>query len=216
MTGTDPVSAAPLSVVFVREVDWQHEAAVALRRVLASELQLRYGGHLGQAAAAVASSVDVSALAYTGVAFASDGLPVGHAALCWNSGDLELRAMCVTPFGQPAETGAAVLAAAENAARRLRAQRIIVFTRDGDPVSWYRQARYELILRPVPYQLIRFPRCYGKEVAGTTSRVSVTVVEKTDRAGRPAPGLQSPGDGAGGLPGDRAGHAARRLPPDRH
>jgi GNAT superfamily N-acetyltransferase len=209
MPGSDPSSPAQLSGVSVREVDWQHEAAVALRKVLASETQLRYGDQLSsRGAAAVACSIDVSALAYTGVAFAADGLPIGHAALCWNSDDLELRAMCVTPFCQPAATGAALLAAAENAARRLGAKRVIVFARDRDPVSWYRQAQYELIPRPAPHGFIRFSQCYGKVIASTKAQGAVTVVERPGRAARVTPKLQFSRDEAGGSVD------AASLPPD--
>jgi hypothetical protein len=210
MPGTDPFSAAQLGSVCVREVDWQHEAAVALRKVLASETQLRYGDQLSsRAAAALACSIDVSTLAYTGVAFAADGLPIGHAALCWNSDHLELRAMCVTPFGQPAATGAALLAAAENAARRLGARGIIAFARDRDPVSWYRQAQYELIARPAPHEFIRSSRCYGKVIASTSDRGTVTVVEQPGRAARVTPQSQFSSGNAGGSP------AAGSLPPDK-
>ncbi len=201
MPGSDPFSAAPLSSVSVREVDWQHEAAVALRKVLASETQLRYGDRLSsRGAAAVACSIDVSTLAYTGVAFAADGLPIGHAALCWNSDSLELRAMCVTPFCQPAATGAALLAAAENAARRLGAKRVIVFARDRDPVSWYRQAQYELIPRPARHEFLRFSRCYGKVIASTRAQGTVTVLEGPGRTARATSKLRVSRDEAGGPP----------------
>jgi hypothetical protein len=61
--------------VTVREVAWHHLAAVALRESLAAEML--YSGP-------PQSPASGGAVAYTGVAFTPEGLPVGHAALRWN------------------------------------------------------------------------------------------------------------------------------------
>jgi GNAT superfamily N-acetyltransferase len=150
------------AVVTVREVAWHHLAAVALREELAAELLLRsadrIAGQPGEAPARVA---------YTGVAFTQDGLPVGHAALRWNDDDIELQRMYVTPPYRGSGTAAALLAAAEQAARELRVRRIVLRASDQQPGAdpdWER-AGYRRLRGSAPAQ------CFVKVIAGGREQV---------------------------------------------
>jgi GNAT superfamily N-acetyltransferase len=128
----------PAEAVTVREVAWHHLAAVALRESQAAEMLVGYSGR-PQGPAAEALSPGAGAVAYTGVAFTPEGLPVGHAALRWNDDDIELRRVYVTPPYRCSGTAAALLAAAEEAARALHVRRIILRPGDqqfGDARFW--------------------------------------------------------------------------------
>jgi GNAT superfamily N-acetyltransferase len=107
--------------ITVREVSWHHLAAVALREALAGEMLIRDAdAMLGAGGPAAVFGADGGTVAYTGVAFTADGLPVGHTALRWNAGDVELAGVYVVPAHRDSGVTAALLAAAETAARGLR------------------------------------------------------------------------------------------------
>jgi GNAT superfamily N-acetyltransferase len=130
-----------MDIVNVREVAWHHLAAVALRESLAAELLYsgRSDGLPGQAPARRGGVV-----AYTGVAFTPEGLPVGHAALRWSDDEVELQQVYVTPPYRRSGTAAALLAAAEDAARALHARRILLRPDDQQPEDdrFWEQAGY--------------------------------------------------------------------------
>jgi GNAT superfamily N-acetyltransferase len=134
----------PADIVTVREVAWHHLAAVALRESLAAELL--YSGWSaslpGQTPARRGGVV-----AYTGVAFTPEGLPVGHAALRWSDDDVELQQVYVTPSYRGSGTAAALLAAAEDAARALDARRILLRPDDQQPgeARFWEQAGYKSV-----------------------------------------------------------------------
>lgn len=160
----------PADAVTVREVAWHHLAAVALRESLAAEML--YSGRpqsLTSGPRWAASPADSGgAVAYTGVAFTQEGLPVGHAALRWNDDDIELQRVYVTPRHQGSGTAAALLAAAEEAARALHVRRIILRPSDqqpGDAAIWER-AGYTRITSVPPCQSAHGSQCFEKVIAG--------------------------------------------------
>jgi len=118
----DLVARIPGPAVTVREVPWHHLAAVALREALAGEMLVRDAAALlGPGGRAKLFGADAATVAYTAVAFTEEGLPAGHAALRWNGSDLELAGVYVLPAYRDSGVTPALLAAAEAAARGLRA-----------------------------------------------------------------------------------------------
>jgi GNAT superfamily N-acetyltransferase len=145
--------------VTVREVAWHHLAAVALRETLAAEML--YSGP-------PQSPASGGAVAYTGVAFTPDGLPVGHAALRWSDDDIELQRVYVTPPHRGSGTAAALLAAAEEAARALLVRRIILRPGDqqaGDAAIWER-AGYTRVVSVRPCPPAHASQCFEKVITG--------------------------------------------------
>ena len=124
-TSADSLLSVPGAEITVREVPWHHLAAVALREALAGEMLLRgaepFAGH-GELAALFGAHAET--VAYTGVAFTNEGLPAGYAALRWTGDDVELAGLYVVPGHRDSGVSAALLAAAETAARGLRASRL--------------------------------------------------------------------------------------------
>lgn len=121
--GSGAISGSPGGVT-VREVPWHHLAAVALREALAGEMLLRDADAVrSPGGLATVFGADAETVAYTAVAFTDDGLPVGHTALRWNGGDVELAAVYVVPAHRGSGVTAALMSAAESAARGLRAGR---------------------------------------------------------------------------------------------
>jgi GNAT superfamily N-acetyltransferase len=160
--------------VTVREVAWHHLAAVALRESLAAEMLVRYSGRpAGLAAETPAQSA--GAVAYTGVAFTPEGLPVGHAALRWNDDDVELQRVYVTPPYRGSGTAAALLAAAEDAARTLRVRRIILRPGDQEPgdARFWERAGYTCVAVIPPFPSALAPYCLEKVIGGTLPHADV-------------------------------------------
>ncbi len=149
--------------VTVREVGWHHLAAVALREALAAEMLLHSADRL-QTLAGEGPANGAGTVAYTGVAFTQEGLPVGHAALRWNDDDVELHRVYVTPSCRGSGTAAALLAAAEEAARGLHVRRIILRTSDQQPdaVLVWERAGYT----PVPGYSPHVSGCLEKVITG--------------------------------------------------
>jgi GNAT superfamily N-acetyltransferase len=149
------------------EVGWHHLAAVALRESLAAEMLMRSSGR-PQVSASDAHAQCRGAVAYTGVAFTPEGLPVGHAALRWNDDDIELQRVYVTPPHRGSGTAAALLAAAEEAALALHVRRIILRPGDqlpGDAAIWER-AGYTRIASVAPWQSAHASLCFEKVITG--------------------------------------------------
>jgi GNAT superfamily N-acetyltransferase len=117
----------------------------------------RTGETIGQGAGTVA---------YTGVAFTPEGLPVGHAALRWNQDDIELQRVYVTPAYRGSATAAALLAAAEEAARALRVRRITVRPADQQPdaAGFWERAGFTCVATSPACQSAP-PPCFEKVIA---------------------------------------------------
>ena len=160
----------PSDAVTVREVAWHHLAAVALRESLAAEMLVRYCGQ-PQSLMGEAPAHGAGAVAYTGVAFTAEGLPVGHAALRWNDDDIELQWVYVTPPHRGSGTAAALLAAAEEAARAMHVRRIILRPSDEqlDDARFWEGAGYMRVASVPLSQGARASACFEKLITDDAS-----------------------------------------------
>jgi GNAT superfamily N-acetyltransferase len=157
--------------VTVRAVEWGDPAAVALRDAMVEEMTARYADRFRDPGdLARGMGVEAGTVAYTGVAFTGEGLPVGHLALRPLDGDIELKRMYVAPSHRGTGVSAALLAAAEEAARALGARRIILQTGDRQPdaVRLYRREGYTPIPIFPPYDRLPFSQCFEKVIGGTS------------------------------------------------
>lgn len=166
----DPVHPRVLRPPQIRvvSVDYDHPAASALRAAMAREVGHRYADRLEELGAhAEALGVRSATVAYTALALTGDGLPIGHLALRRAGGDVELKRMYVAPPYRGGGAAVALLRAAEDAARRLGAGRIILQTGDRQPdaVRLYEREGYRPIPVFPPYQKLWFSRCYGKALS---------------------------------------------------
>jgi GNAT superfamily N-acetyltransferase len=153
----------------IREVGWDDAVGEALRTTMELEMRLRYADRLAEFIAqavdhAEVLGVDADHVAYVGVAYDEDGLPLGHAALRWTGDDLELKRMYVAPSHRGKGVSTALLAGAEDAARALGVSRVILQTGDRQPdaVRLYEREGYTRIPTFSPYEWIRFSICMEK------------------------------------------------------
>ena len=155
----------PADVVTVREVAWHQLAAVALRESLAAEMLVRYSGR-PQSLAGEAPAQGGGAVAYTGVVFTPEGLPVGHAALRWNDNGVELQRVYVTPPYRGSGAAAALLAAAEEAARAQYVGRIILRSSDQHPddARFWERAGYTRVASIPRGQSAHVSQCFEKVI----------------------------------------------------
>lgn len=155
------------SPVTVHEVSWADPAAVALRAAMAREMEHRYADRLAEPGGrdmTTTVGVDAGGVAYVAVARTGQNRPVGHAALRWNDGDLELKRMYVSPSHRGTGVSVALLTAVEDAARGLGGRRIILQTGDRQPdaVRLYERAGYTRIPVFPPYERLTFSTCMEK------------------------------------------------------
>lgn len=164
MTGPARQRTSPVTV---HEVTWADPAAVALRAAMESEMRHRYADRLAEPGGrdiTTTVGVDAGQVAYVAVARTGQGVPVGHAALRWNDGDLELKRTYVVPSHRGTGVSVALLRAVEEAARALGAGRIILQTGDRQPdaVRLYERAGYTRIPIFPPYEGLTFSTCMEK------------------------------------------------------
>ncbi|MFG1874407.1 GNAT family N-acetyltransferase [Sphaerisporangium sp. NPDC049003] len=158
-------TAAPTTTV--RGVAYDDPAAVALREAMGQELRARYAdrladpGHLPRG-----MDVDSATVAYTGVAYSAEGVPVGHLLLRRAGADLELKRMYVAPGHRGTGVSTALLSAAEAAARGLGAARVILQTGDRQPdaVRLYEREGYTPIPIFPPYEPLPYSHCFEKVI----------------------------------------------------
>ncbi|GAB3960637.1 GNAT family N-acetyltransferase [Micromonospora vulcania] len=131
---------------------------------MTGELRQRYADrpddpiHLPPAQALAAGS-----MAFTGVAYTAEAIPVGHAALRWHGPDLELKRMYVLPAYRGRGVAEILLDAASEAAGQLGAARIVLQTGDRQPdaVRRYERAGYRPIPVFPPYDVLPYSRCFA-------------------------------------------------------
>jgi GNAT superfamily N-acetyltransferase len=145
--------------VHVESVDWHDAAAVALREAMTAELRVRYADRFDDRV-----GVEAGTVVYTGVAYTAERLPVGHAALRRLGEDLELKRMYVVPAHRGTGVSVALLAAAEQAAARLGAHRLLLHTGDRQPdaVRLYEKSGYTRVPVFPPYETQSCSLCFQK------------------------------------------------------
>jgi GNAT superfamily N-acetyltransferase len=144
---------------------WDDAPAVALRGAMSAEMGLLYADRIAaRAEPPPGPGAEAASIAWTGVAYAAGRVPVGHAALRRLDADLELKRMYVAPTHRSAGVGSALLAAAERAAARLGAGRIVLQTGDRQPdaVRRYEKCGYTRIPIFGPYRAMPHSRCFQK------------------------------------------------------
>ncbi|MDN3351994.1 GNAT family N-acetyltransferase [Actinomadura sp. DC4] len=151
----------------VHEVTWADPDAAALRAAMESEMADRYADRIaasGGREIAKVNGLDADHVVWVGVARTEQDGPVGHAALRWNDGDLELKRMYVAPSHRGTGVSSALLTAAEDAARALGGRRIVLQTGDRQPdaVRLYERAGYAHIPIFPPYERLTFSTCMAK------------------------------------------------------
>ncbi|EIV92384.1 GNAT family N-acetyltransferase [Frankia sp. QA3] len=161
-------------MIHIESVDWDDPAAVTLRSAMVAEMRLRYADRLASRPPAPGPDIVAKTVAYTGVAYTTDRLPVGHAALRWLGDDLELKRMYVVPSHRGRWVSARLLAAVEQAARRLGAGRIVLQTGDRQPDAERVYARTGYTRIPIfsPYEALTHSRCFQKILVGADAHVS--------------------------------------------
>jgi GNAT superfamily N-acetyltransferase len=162
------VAVQPVTVV---EVPWLDAAAVALRDAMAEEMHARYADRMRGGGVPAVLRVDDDAVAYTGVARDGAGRPVGHVAMRWLRGDLEVKRVYVTPEARGTGVAAALMVAAERAALVLGAARIVLQTGDRQPdaVRLYEKTGYTPVPVFAPYDELPFSLCFAKPLTTPAS-----------------------------------------------
>lgn len=160
--------AQPRTHLITRAVEWNHPDAVALRDAMAAEVGPRYADRDALMARTGANAVDEDAVHRTFVVYRrdADGVEqaVGHAALRWNGGDLELKRMFVHTDHRGTGVSAALLLASESAARDQGLGRLILQTGDRQPdaVRLYEKSGYTRIPVFAPYDALPFSITFEK------------------------------------------------------
>ncbi|REE95041.1 GNAT family N-acetyltransferase [Thermomonospora umbrina] len=160
-----------MSGVVVRPVSWADPSAVALRDAMDAELRRRCVDRLARARPAGEArleSLEVEAehIAWVGVAYAEDGMAIGHGALRRVEDALELKRMYIRPEYRGTGAARMLLTALEDAAGSLGATRIILQTGDRQPeaVRLYERAGYARIPVFPPYEWMSFAICMEKAI----------------------------------------------------
>ena len=177
MTMVDEVPGVrPVTVV---RVEWADPRAVHLRRALDREMTERYTGRHDDdpdfaAKAAVAFAVDAPSVATTFLALDADGAAVGHAALRWLRGQLEVKRVIVLPQARGKGVARALMDAAERVARELGASALILQTGDRQPdaVALYERIGYRPIPIYEPYRAITNSLCFEKPLIAPDESVT--------------------------------------------
>jgi len=157
--------------IVIKEVSWDDPDAVTLRAAMSQEMDERYRDRMsgyGEQRAAVLEALSVSddTVVYVAVAYTPDGDPVGHAALRRHGADIELKRMYVTPGQRGRGVSQALLVAAEDAARALGADRLVLQTGDRQPdaITLYERAGYARIPVFPPYEVLDQSICMARDL----------------------------------------------------
>lgn len=157
----------PAPTIIVRDVLWEDPGGAVLRAELAAEICTRYADRLDDPTRrpSIMVPVDPDTIAYTGVAYRA-GEPVGHIALRRHRRDVEIKRMYVVPEWRGRGVATALLSAADAAAGRLGARRLILQTGDRQPdaVRCYTKHGYGPIPVFPPYKVMAYAQCFAKAV----------------------------------------------------
>ena len=156
-----------MSGVELREADWNDPDGVALRSAMEAEMRERYADRIAAFMSEHAVVIGVHEEHVAHVLLAYEGpLPVGHAALRWTGGDLELKRMYVVPSHRGHGVSTALLDGVAKAAEKLGATRIILQTGDRQPdaVRLYERAGYTGIPIFPPYEALTFSICMERRL----------------------------------------------------
>ncbi|MFD4353477.1 GNAT family N-acetyltransferase [Nocardia sp. NPDC058518] len=163
MTGntSPPTDLSPRVLV----VGWDDPDAEMLRAEMSAEVGPRYAYLELTQRGPSPISVDSAAVHQTFVAYAG-AEPVGHAALRWNAGDLELKRMFVRPAYRGTGTATALLQAAEASVRAAGRSRIILQTGhlQPDAVRFYERSGYHRIPLFAPYHVLPLSNCFARNL----------------------------------------------------
>lgn len=170
---TNPASRGPIAddpaAITVHDVLWEDPAGAVLRAAMAAEVRGRYADRLTDRTRLpeIVVPIDPDTVAYSGVAY-SGGEAVGHLALRRHRRDVEIKRMYVVPESRGRGVASALLAAAEVAAGRLGARRLVLQTGDRQPdaVRCFLKHGYSTIPVFPPYKAMAYSQCFGKAVPG--------------------------------------------------
>ncbi|WP_327096298.1 GNAT family N-acetyltransferase [Nocardia vinacea] len=155
-------SATPINPpLIIESVEWAHPDAVILRDEMAAEVGPRYT-YLAKHVRDKPNAVDPATVHRTFLAYCGD--PVGHTAVRWNAGELELKRMFVRPGYRGSGVAPLLLSAAEAAARALALPRLILQTGHLQPeaVRFYERSGYHRIPIFSPYESLPLSNCFAK------------------------------------------------------
>ena len=147
----------------VREVEWDHPDAVALRARMDEEMSGRYAD---RELPAGVFDVDEETVVWTALAVAGGGAVAGHAALRGLHGTVELKRMYVDPAHRGTGVAGALLEAAHGAARALGHRTVLLQTGDRQPdaVRVYERAGYRRVPVFAPYEPVTFSICMAVQL----------------------------------------------------
>lgn len=168
----------------IRALAWDHADAVALRDAMTTELSPRHADRAMRLPLPPGMAVQPAEVVYAGVAYLTDqehGIQcaAGHIALRHLPGtipaldgrveagrlaELEVKRMFVVPSARGRGIARLLLAAAEEVAAALRAQRLVLQTGDRQPeaATLYASAGYTRIPVFEPYLTLPYSLCFEK------------------------------------------------------
>lgn len=144
-------------------VEWGHSDAEVLRAEMTAEVGPRYA-YLAKTLRVNPNAIDPVTVHRTFVVYA--GEPVGHAAVRWNAGELELKRMYVRPGYRGSGVAPLLLDAAEDAVRERGLPRLILQTGHLQPeaVRFYERSGYHRIPIFSPYESLPLSNCFAKDL----------------------------------------------------
>ncbi len=149
--------------VRVLEVPWADPRATAMRAQMDVEMSARYRDSLIDRPP-TALHIDPADIAVTCLAIDLDDTAVGHGALRWLRGELEVKRLIVAESRRGRGISYAVMGWLEERARTLGAGRLILQTGDRQPeaIHVYERLGYAPIEVYPPYDELPMSRCFAK------------------------------------------------------
>lgn len=156
--------------VRLESVAWDDPRAAMLRAAMDDDVAGRYADQAAEYAAARADPaaarvrVEAAEVIATLIAVTADGTPVGHAALRWLDGEIEVKRVYVDKASRGTGVSSRLMLALEDIARDHGATRLILQTGDRQPeaVRLYEKLGYRRIPVYPPYDAWPRSSCFGK------------------------------------------------------